>query len=83
VFCAGLDITEFYNPNPDRLAKFWTTLQDTWLALYLAPFPTAAVINVTLLNLHYLMASYNFIVKNINDKKSLKYSYSHFKHILF
>jgi len=45
VFCAGLDITEFYNPNPDRLAKFWTTLQDTWLTLYTTPFPTVAVIN--------------------------------------
>lgn len=45
VFCAGLDITEFYNPNPDRLAKFWTTLQDTWLSLYMASFPTVAVIN--------------------------------------
>lgn len=46
VFSAGLDITEFYKPNPDRLTKFWTTLQDTWLALYTTPFPTAAVINV-------------------------------------
>lgn len=45
VFCAGLDITEFYNPNPDRLAKFWTTLQDTWLSLYTTSFPTVSVIN--------------------------------------
>ncbi|XP_060840334.1 enoyl-CoA delta isomerase 1, mitochondrial-like [Rhopalosiphum padi] len=45
VFCAGLDITEFYNPNPDRLAKFWTTLQDTWLSLYMTSFPTVSVIN--------------------------------------
>ncbi|XP_050537579.1 enoyl-CoA delta isomerase 1, mitochondrial-like isoform X2 [Daktulosphaira vitifoliae] len=45
VFSAGLDITEFYQPDLSRLAQFWTTLQDTWLALYLAPFPTTAVIN--------------------------------------
>lgn len=51
MFSAGLDITEFYNPSPDRLAKFWTTLQDTWLALYTAPFPTVAVINVNILKL--------------------------------
>lgn len=47
MFSAGLDITEFYNPNPDRLAKFWTTLQDTWLTFYMTPFPTVAVINVS------------------------------------
>ncbi|XP_015363911.1 PREDICTED: enoyl-CoA delta isomerase 1, mitochondrial-like [Diuraphis noxia] len=46
VFCAGLDITEFYNPDSDRLVKFWTALQDTWLSLYMASFPTVAVINV-------------------------------------
>lgn len=46
VFCAGLDITEFYNPNLDRLAKLLATLQDTWLSLYTASFPTVAVINV-------------------------------------
>uniref|UniRef100_A0A2S2R726 Enoyl-CoA delta isomerase 1, mitochondrial n=1 Tax=Sipha flava TaxID=143950 RepID=A0A2S2R726_9HEMI len=45
IFSAGLDITEFYNPNPDRLSKFWSTLQDTWLTLYKTPFPTAAIIN--------------------------------------
>lgn len=45
IFCAGLDLTEFYNPNTDRLIKFWTTLQDTWLALIMTPLPTVAVIN--------------------------------------
>lgn len=52
MFCAGLDITEFYNPNLDRLSKFWTTLQDTWLSLYTAPFPTVAVINVKQLHIY-------------------------------
>ncbi|VVC35655.1 Enoyl-CoA hydratase/isomerase, conserved site,Crotonase superfamily,ClpP/crotonase-like domain [Cinara cedri] len=45
IFCAGLDITEFSNPNPERLSKICTTFQDTWLALYLTQFPTVAVIN--------------------------------------
>ncbi|KAE9533126.1 hypothetical protein AGLY_009554 [Aphis glycines] len=45
VFCAGLDIKELYKPNPDRLTKFWTTLQDTWLSLYTTSFPTVSVIN--------------------------------------
>ncbi|KAF0751752.1 enoyl-CoA delta isomerase 1, mitochondrial-like [Aphis craccivora] len=45
VFCGGLDIKEFYNPNPDRLAKYLTNLQDTWLSLYMTSFPTVSVIN--------------------------------------
>ena len=27
VFCAGLDITEMYQPDPARLAVFWGSLQ--------------------------------------------------------
>ena len=27
VFCAGLDITEMYQPDPARLALFWGSLQ--------------------------------------------------------
>ncbi|XP_050438360.1 enoyl-CoA delta isomerase 1, mitochondrial-like isoform X2 [Adelges cooleyi] len=45
VFSAGLDLKEFHEPDPTRLAKFWSTLQETWIELYLTPFPTAAVIN--------------------------------------
>ncbi|XP_050529051.1 enoyl-CoA delta isomerase 1, mitochondrial-like [Daktulosphaira vitifoliae] len=45
IFSAGLDINELHKPNPTRLEKFWTTLQDIWLELYLSPFPTVAVIN--------------------------------------
>jgi len=61
VFCAGLDITEFYNPNPDRLAKFWTSLQDTWLSLYMASFPTVAVINVRQLHIYSLKRCYLYV----------------------
>lgn len=46
VFSAGLDIMEMYKPNPDRLKNFWTALQDLWLTLYGATYPTAAAINV-------------------------------------
>ncbi|XP_023293353.2 enoyl-CoA delta isomerase 1, mitochondrial [Lucilia cuprina] len=45
IFSAGLDIMEMYKPNQDRLKEFWTTLQDTWLALYGSSVPTAAAIN--------------------------------------
>ncbi|XP_067008574.1 enoyl-CoA delta isomerase 1, mitochondrial isoform X2 [Anabrus simplex] len=45
VFSAGLDIMEMYKPNPDRVKKFWTTLQDTWLKLYSTPYATVAAIN--------------------------------------
>lgn len=45
VFSAGLDILEMYKPNPDRLKKFWISLQDLWLKLYSTPVPTVAAIN--------------------------------------
>lgn len=45
VFSAGLDIMEMYKPTEERLIKFWTTLQDTWLELYGTQYPTVAAIN--------------------------------------
>ncbi|GBP79769.1 Enoyl-CoA delta isomerase 1, mitochondrial [Eumeta japonica] len=45
VFSAGLDIMEMYKPDPKRLETFWVTLQDMWLKLFGASFPTAAAIN--------------------------------------
>lgn len=45
VFCAGLDILEMYKPDPERVRKFWTTLQDAWILLYSVSYPTVAVIN--------------------------------------
>ncbi|KAL0891888.1 hypothetical protein ABMA27_015143 [Loxostege sticticalis] len=45
VFSAGLDITEMYNPNVERLTALWTSLQDLWATLYSAPYPTAVAIN--------------------------------------
>lgn len=45
VFSAGLDILEMYKPNPDRINKFWTALQDMWIKLYGTSFPTVAMIN--------------------------------------
>ena len=33
--CAlGQDIEELYQPDPERLFKFWTTLQDMFITLY-------------------------------------------------
>lgn len=45
IFSAGLDILEMFQPKEDRLRDFWSTLQNTWLQLYLSPLPTVAAIN--------------------------------------
>ncbi|XP_026464078.1 enoyl-CoA delta isomerase 1, mitochondrial-like [Ctenocephalides felis] len=45
VFSAGLDITEMYKPNDDRLKAFWSKLQEVWLKLYGSSYPTVAAIN--------------------------------------
>lgn len=45
VFSGGLDILEMYKPDPERVRKFWKTLQDAWLLLYGVSYPTVAVIN--------------------------------------
>ncbi|KAL0840086.1 hypothetical protein ABMA28_015405 [Loxostege sticticalis] len=50
VFSAGLDITEMYNPNVERLTALWTSLQDLWAKLYSAPYPTAVAINIGLID---------------------------------
>jgi 3,2-trans-enoyl-CoA isomerase len=34
VFSAGLDLLEMHQPNPDRLAAFWTAFQQLYLDLY-------------------------------------------------
>jgi len=44
VFCAGLDITEMYQPDPARLAVFWGSLQDLWIAMYGCRLPVTAAI---------------------------------------
>jgi len=47
VFSAGLDILEMYKKKTtdERMAQFWSTLQDVWLKLYGSSFPTVAAIN--------------------------------------
>ncbi|XP_052816265.1 enoyl-CoA delta isomerase 1, mitochondrial-like [Mya arenaria] len=45
IFSAGLDIMEMYNPQPDRLAEFWRTLQQMWINLYGSRLATVAAIN--------------------------------------
>lgn len=44
IFSAGLDITEMYQPDPERLHKFWHTLQEVWLRLSQTPLATVATI---------------------------------------
>lgn len=43
-FSAGWDITELKDPDEQRLAAFWTALQDLYLRLYLSPLYTIAVV---------------------------------------
>lgn len=45
IFSAGLDITEMYQPDIDRLQEFWRTLQDMWIKLYGMSKVTIAAIN--------------------------------------
>jgi len=44
VFCAGLEITEMYQPDLAKLGVFWGSLQDLWIELYSCKVPTAAAI---------------------------------------
>lgn len=45
IYSAGLDISEMYQSSPDSMCKFWTSVQDFWLKLYLYPLTTIAAIN--------------------------------------
>ena len=45
IFSAGLDIQELHNPDETRLRDFWTTLQDTFLALYGSSCASVAAID--------------------------------------
>jgi len=44
VFCAGLEITEMYQPEQAKLEVFWGSLQDLWIELYSCKIPTAAAV---------------------------------------
>jgi len=44
VFCAGLEITEMHDPDPERLRQFWRSLQEVWIQLYSYKLPAAAAI---------------------------------------
>ena len=44
VFSAGLDITEMHEPDPQRLRKFWGTLQEVWLKLSTSRVATIAAV---------------------------------------
>lgn len=45
VFSAGLDITEMYSPQEEKLRLFWTSLQNMWKTLYMTPLISIAAIN--------------------------------------
>ncbi|XP_037960173.1 enoyl-CoA delta isomerase 1, mitochondrial-like [Teleopsis dalmanni] len=45
IFCAGLDLTEMYKSDEQRLTEFWLSLQNAWLSLFSTTLPTLALIN--------------------------------------
>jgi len=45
IFCAGLEITEMYQPDMARLREFWYTVQGVFLKLYGCQVPTVACMN--------------------------------------
>lgn len=51
IFSAGLDMMELYKPDPIRLEDYYFTIQELWIKLFGANFPTAAAINVIKKNL--------------------------------
>lgn len=42
IFCAGLDLTEIYKPDPVRLPKFWKSFQQVYFDLYGSRLATIA-----------------------------------------
>jgi 3,2-trans-enoyl-CoA isomerase len=42
IFCAGLDLTELYKPDADRLPKFWESFQQVYIDLYGSRLATVA-----------------------------------------
>jgi 3,2-trans-enoyl-CoA isomerase len=44
IFCAGLDINELHNAQPERFGQFWTGLQQMWTLINSFPKPIVAAI---------------------------------------
>lgn len=44
ILSAGLDLNELYNPDPDRLPKFWDSFQQLFIDLYGSRLATVAAI---------------------------------------
>jgi len=45
VFCAGLDITEFLQPDGARLGEYWRTFQEFFITMYESNMANVALIN--------------------------------------
>jgi 3,2-trans-enoyl-CoA isomerase len=45
IFSAGLDLTELYSPDADRLPRFWESFQQVFLDLYGSRLATIAAMN--------------------------------------
>jgi len=44
-FSAGVQLTEFHKPNPEKLRIFWGAFQDMWFQLYSSRLPIVAAVN--------------------------------------
>ncbi len=53
MFSAGIDLTELYQPKPERLEQFWTSFQNVILNLYKTPLAVVAAINVRRASVNY------------------------------
>lgn len=75
IFSAGIAVEELYEPDPQRLALFWTSFQQLFIDLYLSRFATIAVLEGHAIAggcLIALCADYRIITDDGNDdgKKS-------------
>ena len=71
VFCAGLEITEMYQQEPEYLREFWSCVQDLWIQMYSYKLPTAAAITGHRYKEGFKLRSKNLIVIETGTVKEL------------
>jgi len=77
IFSAGLDITELYRPDPNRLPEFWKSFQDLFIKLYGSRLATIAAIEgsaiaggcMVAMSCDYRIISSNKITIGLNETK--------------
>merc|ERR1712183_590571 len=77
IFSAGLDITELYKPDPNRLPEFWKSFQQLFIKLYGSRLATIAAIEgsaiaggcMLAMSCDYRIISSNKITIGLNETK--------------